>query len=83
MLHRHVALAGLGIVEREVALAEGAAAGILAAEPHRRAFQHQRAEGQRLAEGPVDSAALGDDVAALLDEAAQFGMQVEILRETA
>ena len=51
---RHVALAGLGIVEREVALAERAAAGILSAEPHRRAFERQRAEGQRLAEGPVD-----------------------------
>ncbi len=81
MLQRDVALAGFGIVERQVALAEGAAAGILPAEPHRRAFQHQRAEGQRFAEGPIDGAALGDGVAALLDEAAQLGMQVEILGE--
>ena len=66
-----------------MALAEGAAAGILAAQPHRRAFQHQGAECQRLAEGPIDGAALGERVAALLDEAAQLGMQMEILRERA
>ena len=64
-----------------MALAEGAAAGILAAEAHRGAFERQRAEGERLAEGPIEIAALGDDVAALLDEAAQFGMQVKILGE--
>ena len=68
VLHRHVALAGLGIVERQVALAERAAAGILAAEPHRRAFQRQRAERQRFAEGPVQIAALGDGLAALVHE---------------
>ena len=44
-------------------------------------FEHQRAERQRLAEGPIDVAALRDDVAALVDEAAQLGMQVEVLRE--
>ena len=64
-----------------MALAEGAAAGILAAEANRRAFEHQRAEGQRFGEGPVDRAVLRDDLAALLDEAAQLGMQVEILGE--
>ena len=54
VLQRDVALAGFRIVEREVALAECAAAGILAAEPHGRAFEHQGAEGQRFAEGPID-----------------------------
>ena len=81
VLQGHVAPAGLGIVERQVALAEGAAAGILAAEPHRRAFERQRAEGQRFAEGPIDGPALGDHVAAPLDEAAQLGMQMEVLGE--
>ena len=83
VLQRNVALAGFGIVERQVPLAESAAAGILAAQPHGRAFQHQRAERQRFAEGPIDGRALVDRLAAPLDEAAQLGMQVEILRETA
>ena len=47
VLHGNVALAGFVIVERQMALAEGAAAGILAAEPDGRAFERQRAEGQR------------------------------------
>ena len=65
VLHGHVALAGFEIVERQVALAERAAAGILPAQPHGRAFQRQRAEGQRLAESPVDGAALVHHVAPL------------------
>src|ERR1019366_2160903 len=64
-----------------MALAEGAAAGILPAEAYGSSFQRERAESKRLAEGPIDSAALGDDVAALLDEAAQLGMQVKRFRE--
>jgi hypothetical protein len=80
VLQRDVALAGvLGIVERQVALAESAAAGILAAQAHRRPFEHQRAEGQRLAAKPsrwVRPFARG--VAALFDEPPQLGMQVEI-----
>ena len=67
--------------EDQVALAEGAASGILAAEPHGRAFERQGAECQRFAECPVDGSALVDDLAAALDEAAQLGMQVEILGE--
>ena len=82
MLQRHVVLAGFRIVKRQVALAKGAAAGILAAEPDRGSFQRQSAKGQRFGEGPVDIAATGDQVAALLDEAAQFGMQVEVVCES-
>src|ERR1035437_3673659 len=81
VLRGQVALAGFGIVERQMALAEGAAAGILAAEAHRGAFERQRAEGQRFAESPIEIAALGDDFAALFDEAAQFGMQVKVFGE--
>ncbi len=54
VLQRHVFAGGFGIVEGQVPLAESAAAGILAAEAHRRSFQHQRTEGQRFAEGPID-----------------------------
>ena len=75
----NVALAGFGIVERQVALAERSAAGILAAQPHRRAFQHQRAERQRFAESPIDGPALLRRVSALLDKASQLGMQMETL----
>src|ERR1035437_7193172 len=81
VLRGHVTLAGFGIVEREMALAEGAPAGILAAEAHGGAFERESAEGQRLAEGRIQIAALDDYVAALVDESAQFGMQVEILGE--
>ncbi len=38
MLQGHILAPGLGVVKTQVALAEGAAAGILAAQPHGRAF---------------------------------------------
>ena len=47
-------VAGLLIVEDRVAVAEGAAAGVLAGQAHRVALAQERAEGQRLAHGPVD-----------------------------
>src|ERR1017187_7230593 len=81
VLQGDIALAGFGIVERQVALAEGAAAGILAAEPYRRAFQRQRAERQRLGKGPVDGGILLQRGAAAVHEPAQLGMQVKLLRE--
>src|ERR1039458_2003286 len=59
MLRGHVTLAGLAVVEGQVALAERAAARILAAEAHGRAFERQRAERQRLPGGPIQIAALG------------------------
>ena len=84
VLQGNVALAGFGIVEGQVALAEGAAAGILAAQAHRRAFEHQRAEGQRFGEGPVDMRGRrpldAQGFAAAFHEAAQLGMQVESFR---
>src|SRR5690606_30940983 len=55
----HVTFARLRIIEHRVALAERAAAAILAAEPDRRALDQQGAPGERLGEGPVDGAALG------------------------
>ena len=53
-----------------MALAESAASGILPAETHRSAFERQRTESERFAEGPIEIPALGDDVAALVHEAA-------------
>src|SRR5271163_1995159 len=46
------ALAGASVVERGVPLAEGAAPAVLAGKAHRRPFQQERAERQRLGEGP-------------------------------
>ncbi len=48
-------LAGLRVVEGEVALAEGAPHGVLAGEPDRRAVDQQRGEGERLGVGPLDA----------------------------
>ncbi len=47
------AIASLAVVKLEMALAESAAAAVLAAEAHWRAFQHQAAERQRLGRGPI------------------------------
>ena len=44
-----------------VALAERAPPGVLPGEPHRRALEHQRAEGERFGERPVDLALLERD----------------------
>ena len=54
MRQRVVLGAGLEVDDDRVPLGERAAAAVLAAEPDRGAFQHQRAERQRLAGAPVD-----------------------------
>ena len=56
IVQRQIRFAGAGIVEDRVALAEGAAAAVLAAQPHRRPFQQQRAERQQLRRTPSRSA---------------------------
>ena len=50
----HVLRFGALVDEHAVALAERAAARVLAGEAHRRAFEQQRAERERLGERPVD-----------------------------
>src|SRR6516225_2867815 len=82
MLDREVGPPVFGIIKGQVPLAEGAASGILPAQPDRRAFRDQRTEGQRFAKSPVDRAALGEDLATTLDETPQLGVQVEILGKT-
>src|SRR4030095_12981328 len=66
-----------------MALREGAATGILAAEPHRRAFGEQRAPGQRLAGRPVDVLAGVDGLALLLELAGDLAVEVEAFRRLA
>ena len=70
VLERAVAVAGLGVVEHGVALAERAALGVLAGEPHRHAEREQRADRERLRVRPVDRAALGERLAAALEQRA-------------
>ena len=48
MLERHVSLAGLGIPEAGVPLAEGAADRVLAREPDRRSLAQKSGEGEQL-----------------------------------
>ena len=55
--HRADGLAVVRVVQDEVALAEGAALGVLAGEADRRALGEQRAVGERLGVRPVDRAA--------------------------
>ena len=51
-------LLAVGVVDQDgVAVAEGAAAGVLAGQAHVDALVHERADGQRLGQGPVDLAA--------------------------
>jgi len=52
VLDRAVLLAGLRVVQDEVALAERAALGVLAGEADRDALGEQRGEGQRLGVRP-------------------------------
>ena len=81
VLQRDIVLAHLGIVKGQVALAESAAAGILAAQPDGSSLQRQRAERQCFAECPIDGAILLNRLAPLIDEAAQLGVQVERIGE--
>ena len=56
-------LAGLGVVEDQVALAEGAALGVLAGQADRDPLGQQRGEGQRLGVGPDDARRAGSTMA--------------------
>ena len=75
---RHVLLARLLVDDRGVAVAEGAAAAVLAGEPHRRAFDQQRSEGERLAEPPIDRPVLGHDLAPPLEHRDELRVHREI-----
>ena len=73
------ACAGLRVVQHQVALAEGAALGVLSGEPDRHAFGQQRGERQRLGVGPVDAALRAQRRAAALELLPELGMDGEAL----
>src|SRR5437867_7076704 len=81
MPERRVLVPRLGVIEIQVPLAESTAPGVLAAQPHRRAFEQKRAKSQHLAIRPVDGPAFLKRFFALLNETVQLGMQVEIFGE--
>ena len=76
---RDVALLGGLVVQDGVALREGAAAGVLAAQAHREALAQQRAERQVLGGRPVDVGAALDALAALADDPLELAVQVHRL----
>ena len=69
VVERDVAVAGLDVVEDGVALAEGAAAGVLPAHADRDALEQERADGERLGAAPVDGPSLAHHLRARLHEA--------------
>ena len=83
VLQRHPARGGAAIVQHGVAMAEGAAAGVLPGEAHVGALEQQRAERQHLGAGPVDAGAVAHHLGALVVEPAQLGVGVEPLGELA
>ena len=70
-------LLAVGVVDQHgVAVAEGAAPGVLAGEAHVDALVHERADGQGLGQGPVDLP-LGDQLVALDELALELGVDHE------
>ncbi len=63
-----------------MALREGAALDVLARQPHRVPAGEQRAEGERLAGRPVDVAAGFDGLLAVVEEAADGAVDLEVFR---
>ncbi len=80
MRERHVNGVGFVIVISGVAVAEGAASYVLAAQTNRGAFEHEAAEGQSLGESPVDRV-IAQGGTAFFHQALQLGMNFKIGRE--
>jgi hypothetical protein len=76
VVQRGVVVAPVHVVEHGVPVAEGAALAVLAAEADGRAFEEERAEGERLGEAPVDRAALVGGGAAV-EEALDLGLTLK------
>ena len=64
--------------EDAVALVEGAALDVLAAEAHGRAAEHQRAKRDRLGHAVVEGMLAAAHVGALFEQLFDFGMDVEV-----
>ena len=70
-----------GVDEHAVALAERAPPRVLAGEPHRGAFERERAECERFAKGPVD--VVGVELGAPgMEDPLELGVDVEAPRAT-
>ena len=76
-LDRRHALAGLGVVQHEVALGERAALDVLAGQAHRRALGQQRRVGEALGLRPVDAALGADGLAPALELLDELGVHGE------
>ncbi len=74
---RREALAGAGVIQGGVPLAERAAPAVLAGKADRRPFQQQRPERQRLSQGPEDRLVLVQVLPPRLKQRGEFGMDVE------
>ena len=81
MGQRRVGFLGFLIDEHRVALGEGAATAILAAETNEAAFRQDRAEGERLGGGPIDPLARIEHRLSRIDEAVELGIQIEAVRD--
>ena len=81
VLDRAHGLAGLCVVQDHVALAEGAALGVLSGEAQRDALGQQRGKGERLGVRPVDvrRGALGERVATAIELFDELGMHREAI----
>ncbi len=77
MLDRRVAVAVLDVVQHEMALAEGAALGVLARQADRRALHEQRRKGECFGVRPFDAILRRERVAAALQLLEQLGMHDE------
>ena len=77
VLDRADRLAGLGVVQDEVALAERAALDVLAGQADRVALGQQRREGELLGVGPVDAAVVAERLAAALELLDELGVDGE------
>ena len=77
VLDRAERLAGLRVVEDEVAVRERAALDVLAGEADRRALGQQRGERERLGLGPVDAAVGAERVAPALELLDELGVDRE------
>ena len=79
VLDRRQRVAGLGVVQDEVALGERAALDVLAGEADRHALGEQRGEGELLGVRPVDPAVGAERLAAALELAGELGVDGEAL----
>ncbi|MND59698.1 hypothetical protein D3C80_509010 [compost metagenome] len=80
VVQRNIAVLGFLIIENRVALREGAAFHVLTGQADRASFGNQRTECQRFSRCPIDAFAGIDHLGAVIEEALDRAMDVEVLR---